>query len=580
MPTHRTNPHGGSTPATDGRRVVVWHASAGLHCYAVDGTPLWQRQLGTFKHRWGYGTSPVLHGNTVLLHSGPGAKVFVAAFDLNSGKTIWKHDEPVQGNGEDNAEGRLMGSWSTPLIVNRNDRPPLVICTMATRVLALDLQNGKPIWTCAGLSCHRGDLAYSSPSIWHGDEQTVCLIQGGYEGPGMAIRLGGSGDVTKTHRLWRHAKRPSNVGSGVVADGYWYLPDMRGFIACIDPSTGERLWSEQAIKGQIWGSIVRSGQHLMVTNQKGVTLVFQPDRRKLSLVARNDLGETTNSTPAIAGGQVFLRTHKHLYCIGDGNAWTWYARGMAHHQLGEYSKAIADYSEALQRDADHFKALMWRGYSKGLLGDHLGAWQDFEAARVLDDKNGSVWFARGRALRHLGEVRRAADSLTKAVACNGKDAEAIAELAYAQAVLGNLAKARQLFLRANKLAPERDYHAWLWAAWTARLDQQGKTRAQPVAVPAFPATVFRPGSWAATLRDAMADKMQPGAWNEHLQRQKFPAADRRHRLCEIAFYSGIGANLANDPARARKRFQDAVVYGSAANWEWWMARRFTGSVVR
>ena len=72
MPTHKTNPHGGTTPATDGKHVVVWHATAGLHCYDFDGEELWSRDLGEFKHMWGYGSSPILHDGRVILHSGPG----------------------------------------------------------------------------------------------------------------------------------------------------------------------------------------------------------------------------------------------------------------------------------------------------------------------------------------------------------------------------------------------------------------------------------------------------------------------------------------------------------------------------
>ncbi|MCP4508699.1 MAG: PQQ-binding-like beta-propeller repeat protein, partial [Fuerstiella sp.] len=90
MPTHKTNLYGGTTPAADGERVVVWHSSAGLVCYDFVGNELWKRELGEFRHQWGYGTSPVLHKGKVILHSGPGQTVFVAAFDLKNGDAIWQ----------------------------------------------------------------------------------------------------------------------------------------------------------------------------------------------------------------------------------------------------------------------------------------------------------------------------------------------------------------------------------------------------------------------------------------------------------------------------------------------------------
>ena len=74
MPTHKTNPYAGTTPASNGKVVVVWHATGGLHCYDLDGKPLWKRDLGEFKHIWGYGTSPIIDGDRVILNTGPGEK--------------------------------------------------------------------------------------------------------------------------------------------------------------------------------------------------------------------------------------------------------------------------------------------------------------------------------------------------------------------------------------------------------------------------------------------------------------------------------------------------------------------------
>ncbi len=311
MPTHDTNPYCGTTPAADGKRVVVWHASAGLHCHDFEGKQLWKRDFGAFEHEWGYGTSPVLHDDTVILHTGPGKRVSIIAVRLEDGETIWRTDEPVQGDGQRNDEKRMMGSWCTPLIATIAGGTQ-ILCTMATRLVAYHPDDGKILWTCGGLPCKNGDLTYSSPSI-AGD---VCLVLGGFQGPEIGIRLDGNrGDVTKTHRLWRHPERPSNCGSGVVVGGFLYIPDMRGVLVCVDPKTGKRVWSSRASKGAIWSSIVHVDDLLFVTNQGGTTIVFKPNPEKLEVVAENVIAEKTNSTPAMSNGEILLRTHENLYCI-------------------------------------------------------------------------------------------------------------------------------------------------------------------------------------------------------------------------------------------------------------------------
>jgi hypothetical protein len=97
MPTHKTNPYGGTTPASDGERVVVWHASAGLHAYDLDGKELWKRDLGEFRHEWGYGTSPILHDGKVILNTGPGAASGSRASCPSSPEKTAVHGGQVRG---------------------------------------------------------------------------------------------------------------------------------------------------------------------------------------------------------------------------------------------------------------------------------------------------------------------------------------------------------------------------------------------------------------------------------------------------------------------------------------------------
>ena len=313
LKAHKTNSFGGSTPAADGKHAVVWHSSAGLFCYDFAGKELWSRELGEFEHIWGQGSSPIIYGDKVVLHSGPGAKMFVAAFELDSGKTLWETPEANDGEGSTRADGKWMGSWSTPLIVKVNGQDQIV-CTMPTRVNGYDTESGDIIWTCDGIRGPKGDLAYSSPIIV-GD---LCFYTGGYGGPSIAFKLGGSGNITESNRLWRKERNPQSIGSGVAVGKHVFRPNAGpGTIQCLVAQTGEEEWQNRAAGANHWGSMVLADGHLYVTNQNGTTVVLKPNTEEYEEVAQNQLGEDSNSTPAFSDGEIFLRTFQHLYCIGD-----------------------------------------------------------------------------------------------------------------------------------------------------------------------------------------------------------------------------------------------------------------------
>ena len=184
-----------------------------------------------------------------------------------------------------------MGSWCTPVRAQVGDRDQ-VILMLPKRVVAYDPDSGEIIWFCEGLRHKRGDLAYSSPVI-AGD---VCFVTGGYKGPSMAIAMGGSGDVSKTQRLWRKEKSPQSIGSGVFIDGYVYRPNAGpGTIQCLDPKTGDVQWTDRGSGGQHWASIVAVGGLLYATDQDGKTVVFEASPKDLQQVAVNTVGEPSNT---------------------------------------------------------------------------------------------------------------------------------------------------------------------------------------------------------------------------------------------------------------------------------------------
>src|SRR5262249_37580483 len=147
------------------------------------------------RHDWGYASSPILHDGKVILNFGPGSRTFLAALELKSGDLLWKHDEP---GGFDATDKRMVGSWSTPIVVKVDGRDQ-ILCSMPTRVIACDPITGALLWSCGGLSNEKADLVYASPVVSGG---VGVAFTGWVNGPTMGFKLGGTGDVTGTHQLW------------------------------------------------------------------------------------------------------------------------------------------------------------------------------------------------------------------------------------------------------------------------------------------------------------------------------------------------------------------------------------------
>ncbi|MCA9080260.1 MAG: PQQ-binding-like beta-propeller repeat protein [Planctomycetaceae bacterium] len=311
--THKTNPYCSASPVSDGERVVCWHGSAGTHCYDLAGELQWSRDLGTFHHIWGEASSPIIHGDNVYQICGPGERTFVIALNKRTGETIW--ESPMEPDGSVSDKGRYVGTWATPVVVTVDGQQQL-LCALHKRVVAYDLTSGQELWSTAGVSSQRGDLVYTSPLV----TKTEAVVFGGYGGPMFAFRLGGSGDVTEANRMWHIEKQwhPQRIGSGVILGDKIIMAnaDDPGSVQCFVLATGETLWEERRTgAGPHWGSIIHNGDKLYVQGQKGAIQVLSANPEKFELLAENDLGETSNSTPAFSDGEIFIRTHEALYCV-------------------------------------------------------------------------------------------------------------------------------------------------------------------------------------------------------------------------------------------------------------------------
>lgn len=304
------NWYANASPATDGERVVVSFGSAGMYCYDLAGKELWKRtDLGHWEHQFGNGSSPVLYGDLAILWCGPNetqGRNYLIGVHKKTGATAWEHDEPA-------------GSWSTPVITKVNGKDQLLLGqsrdvkgqpeAKAGHLKGYDPKTGKELWKCQGLNSY----VYTSPLVGNG----IAVNTSGYGGSALAVKLGGTGDITKD-RLWLHPK-PANqrVGSGAIVGDNVYMVDEDCVPHCYDLKTGVDAWKgEGKLRGGVtWGSMVSAGGRLYLLMRNGETVVLAASP-KFEVLAVNPLGEQTNSSVAVSNGDLFIRTYKTLWCIG------------------------------------------------------------------------------------------------------------------------------------------------------------------------------------------------------------------------------------------------------------------------
>ena len=310
--SHETNPQCSASPATDGERVVAWFGSAGIFCYDLEGKELWQRELGRQSHEWGYASSPILHEDRVFLNFGPGERSFLVALDKQTGAELWR--KPIEARHykerRDGFAGQnrgMTGSWSTPIVVNGE-----LVITLPDKTAAFDPKTGKELWHVKGLN----PLIYTSPVYGEG----LILGNGGFHGPDTAIKPGGQGDATDTHQVWEGGRTANRLGSAVIKDGHFFLMNMSGIAECIELNTGKKVWEERARgngpKNDSWSSMVLAGDRIYILNQSADTIVLRASP-KFEILQVNSLGnEMCNASIAASDGELFIRTHENLWCIG------------------------------------------------------------------------------------------------------------------------------------------------------------------------------------------------------------------------------------------------------------------------
>ena len=312
------NWYANASPVTDGKHVIVSFASAGMYCYDFEGNELWKKTDlgGTWEHAFGSGSSPILYKDLAILWCGPNetpiknkGRNYLLAVNKSTGQPAWEADQAY-------------GSWSTPLVTKVGGQDQMLLgysrdvksapLDKTGFLYGFDPQTGKELWRCQGLSSY----VYTSPL--YSPEHNIAVAQAGYGGSAMAVKLGGSGDIT-ADRLWHHPSNTQRVGSGMIVGDHVYIVEENGVPHCYELATGEEVWkaTQRPGSGTTWGSMVHSNGRLYILMRDGSTLVFAASP-KYELLATNSLGrgQQTNSSLAISNGDIFIRTFTHLLCIG------------------------------------------------------------------------------------------------------------------------------------------------------------------------------------------------------------------------------------------------------------------------
>jgi outer membrane protein assembly factor BamB len=297
---HRKNTYASPTMATDGKLAYAFFESAGVYAYDFNGKLVWKKSLGGIaKAGLGPGTSPVIFEDLLILlcdqEMGKGS--FIVALDKTSGAEVWRADRSSRR------------SWATPLIVRTGDRVELVT-SAAERVIAYDPRTGKELWRANGVQSH------PIPSAVAGDG-LVFLTAGSQAKRALAIRLGGSGDLTDSPSIaWRYDKGTAYVPSPIVHGGYLYLMTDRGLITCLDAKTGAVAYEggRPPVPATFTASLVAYADKLLMTSEDGDTFVVKAGP-KHEILRTNSIGEPVFASLALAGGTIYIRGEKHLFAV-------------------------------------------------------------------------------------------------------------------------------------------------------------------------------------------------------------------------------------------------------------------------
>ncbi len=302
------------SPVTDGESVWVMTGTGILKAFDFEGNEHWSRNIpadyGEFGLQWGYASSPLLHDGALYVQVLHGMKTdepsYVLRIDPATGETIWRAERLTAAIMES------PDSYTTPTLLEHDGNTEIVI-TGGDVVTGHDPASGEELWRVDGLNPEnrRNYRIVASPLI-HED----IIYAPTRERPLLAIRAGGRGDITETHKIWSFNNGP-DVPTPVTDGKYFYSINDKGIVYCLDAKTGENIYGPVRLAvAKYSGSPVLADGKIYITNEDGLTSVLKAGP-EFEVLATNDLDAYTLSSPAISDGQIFIRTATALYAIGQ-----------------------------------------------------------------------------------------------------------------------------------------------------------------------------------------------------------------------------------------------------------------------
>jgi outer membrane protein assembly factor BamB len=307
MKRHVKASHASATPATDGRSIVALLGSEGLFAFDMEGKQKWRVDLGVMdvglvddpSYQWGPASSPVIFEDRVIVQNDRHKNAFLAAYDLASGKELWRaaHDE--------------YPSWATPVLVRTAGRTEIVT-NAGKHIRGFDPASGRELWRLAD---NNTQVKVPTPIV-AGD---LVIVTGGYPAGGRpiyAIKPGGSGTLSKSALAWQTERGSPYTGTPLVHDGILYVCTDNGILSAYDVKTGARFY-QQRVSAEAAGfsaSPIAAGDRLYLAGEEGDVFVVQAGR-SFKLLATNRMGEITMATPAVAGNMLVVRTQSQLVGI-------------------------------------------------------------------------------------------------------------------------------------------------------------------------------------------------------------------------------------------------------------------------
>lgn len=289
------------TPAVDDRRVYVFFESGDLFAFDHKGNLQWRRKLaeeyGAHKTNHGLGSSIALTGKAVIAlvaHSGPS---YLLAVDKQTGRNLWK------------ADLKPGGGWSSPIVTTHQNRQQILI-SLSGGVAAYDAANGQQLWSVGGLKGNN----IPSPSV--DSEQNIVVAGSSDKGMNVAIKLGGAGNVTASHVLWRAQEATANFCSPLIHRGHVYFVNKVGVAFCLDLQTGEERWRTR-LEGEVWASPLAAGDRIYFFGVDSKTFVIRAGA-KLDQLAMNELSgaERVYGVAAVEGA-LLLRSGRKLIKLSE-----------------------------------------------------------------------------------------------------------------------------------------------------------------------------------------------------------------------------------------------------------------------